>query len=120
MGSFDIKIKMSPLQGNKRTWAKTLNEFMTVVTRNKGQNPVLLAKIGEALELDDVDEMLRNPCRDALKFILQAKAQGQMEKPEQVSLVLGQLLEIIAPPGSDNRKFANQFAQQIGKQNAPA
>ncbi len=116
MGNFDIKIKMAPLQGNKRTWSATLIEYLKVVTRDKGQHPALVARIGEALELEDVEELVRDPARAVLKFILKAQAEGQMQNPEQTALMVGEILRIIAPPGSENQKFANQFAQALGQQ----
>ena len=114
MGNFDVSIKIAPLQGNKQAWASTLINFLNIASKTRGSNPGLVRRIAEALELEDVEELITDPGRNALQFILQAAQKGQLKNPDNIPKVLNQVMELLAPPGSNNADFANTFGRKIG------
>ena len=114
MGTFDVEIKIAPLQGNKQAWASTLINFLGIVGKTRGAFPGLTRRIAEALELEDVEELIKDPGRDALILILEAQRRGLLNDPAQTGKVLNAVIETLAPAGSENADFANTAARKRG------
>ena len=63
-----------------------------------------MREIGKYLQIDNVEELLENPVREAVATIVQAAQEGLLANGQQAALVLAQVLNVLAPPGSQEAK----------------
>ena len=118
IGNWRFKIKTNPARGNKLAFSQTLMRFLQVVGADQGQHPELVKEIAKYLEIDNVDEMLRNPAMDAVRLVVQASQEGLLANSQQAALILSKVVEILAPPGSGIAKqIQGSMPQGVG--NAP-
>ena len=110
IGNYRFKMITNPAQGNKFAYAQTLIRFLDVINASAGQNPGLVREIAKFLQIDNIDELLDNPAQDALQVIMQAAQEGLLNNPRQATLVLSEVLNQLAPPGSPQAKRAAEQA----------
>lgn len=104
IGKYRFKMRSNPMQGNRFVYAQTLIRFMDVLNASQGQHPNLVREIAKYLEVDNIDELLDNPVQDAVSMIAQAANEGLLANSKQAAVVLAQVLNILAPPGSKTAK----------------
>ena len=115
LGKYRFKIKTNPAHGNKAVYANTLMKFLQVVSADQGQHPGLVIEIAKYLEIQNADEMFDNPAEKAVMMVAQAAAEGLLANSKQAALVLSQVLNILAPPGSPiAQKMASSMQKEGG------
>jgi len=101
IGNYRFKMRTNPAQGNKFAYAQTLIRYLDVVNAAGARYPNLTKEIAKYLQIDNIEELLDNPVEDAVRTIVQAAQEGLLANSKQAAVVLGQVLNILAPPGSD-------------------
>jgi len=112
LGNYRFKIKTNPMHGSKTVYAQNLMKFLQVVSADQGRHPALVKEIAKYLEIQNANEMFDNPAERALQMIIQAHNEGLLANSKQAALILGEVVNILAPQGSET-------ATRMGKQITP-
>jgi len=108
VGEYRFKMKTNPSQGNKFAYAQTLIRFLDVLRGDQGQHPALTQEIAKYLQIDNAEEMVDNPVQQAVAVIAQAAQEGLLANGQQAALVLAEVLNVLAPAGSDTAARAGR------------
>lgn len=95
VGNFDVRVKTSPMMGNKMVYLQNLLRAKEILDNDNGSRPELTKKILDALEVEGVE--IEDKASKVVQMIAQAAQEGLLENGQQAATLLNQVLNILAP-----------------------
>lgn len=96
VGNFDVKVRTSPMMGNKMIYLQNLLKAKAILDSDNGSRPELTKQILDTLEVEGVE--IEDRASRAVQVIAQASQEGLLENGQQAAAVLGEVLKVLAPP----------------------